>query len=394
VYLWLGLGLLAGLFFAWKHYRETLPQRLREQSNQAAARGRWQEVDGISARLIALDPHDMDAWLTRARAAHELGDLARSARLLEDMPAKGAQKLTALRALAELQLGPQNAPRDAEQTLLSILEIDPASAYAHQRLLSFYALTLQRPSLVREARLAIQQGCEPVEAYLYLFFADELDFTNGVEVNRRWLAGDPNSELFRVAEAFHLARALAGGAPREDLETVQRVRRLADDLDRVMAELLGKWPANLELLAWHIERAIERGELDEVTEFLSRVPVDADDDNRFWRFSGWAKARLGSLDEADSDYGRALRLNPFDWSTRNLLAAVRRQQQKFDEVDKLHRLVTKGRELARAVKVLPDVRSVPVDLLGQLANYAGECGDEEFAAALRRHLSRRASDSG
>jgi tetratricopeptide (TPR) repeat protein len=391
----LGIGvtvLASGL--GWQHYSTGLPARLREQSRTASERGRWEEAAAISARLIELNPGEADAWLARARALHELGDLAGSARALEDMPGQGAQKMTALLALAELQLGPQNAPQAAERTLLRLLEMDPSSAYAHQRLLSFYALTVQRQPLVRTAHLAMQQGCEPVETYLYLFLADELEFTNGVEVNRRWLAGDPSSELFRVAEAYHLARSLAGGAPSEDLALVRRIRELADNLDRNMQLLLDRYPANLELLAWHIERAIERGDIDRTVDLLARLPGDADDDNRFWRFSGWAKVRLGRVSEADADYARALQLNPLDWSTRNLLAGLRREQQRFADVDKLQQLVARARDLGREVKAQPDVRSVPVELLARMADYAAECGDDFFAQSLRRHLSRRNDHRG
>ena len=390
-----GALLAAGLLglWGWNKWREALPASLRQQARQAAARGRWQEAASLAARRIELDPHDGEAWLLQARAAHEQHNLAESARILAAVPEDCPQKEEALRALVELQMGPQNAPLAAEQTLRQMLDRDPLSEFAHQRLIFFYAITLQRQKMVRQIRRAMQLQREPIEAYTYLFFADELDFTNGAEVNRRWLAGDPNSELFRVAEAFNIAKALAGGAPRDELEVVQRIRRMADGLERVMAELLQRYPRNLELLAWHVERAIERGDLDGTVEHLARLPPEADLDNRFWRFSGWAKARLGFQGEALADYDHALQLHPLDWSTRNLKAGLRRAQQEFDDVDKLQQLVTTARELARAVKVLPDGRSVPASLLARLADFAMECGDELYATSLRRRLIRT-SDPG
>jgi Flp pilus assembly protein TadD len=378
-------ALLGG--WGWKAWQDSLPERLRDQSQEAVAAGRWQEVAEAASRLTEIDPQDGEAWLMRARAAHALGDPAGSATLLSQMPADNREKMMALRQLADLQLGPLNAPLAAEETLRQALQRDSRSNFAHERLIFIYAMTLQRQKLAQQARSAIELQCEPVEAYVYLFFADDLIFTDGAERNGRWKVSDPNSELFRVAEAVYIATTLKGGVIRDERKVVERIRRLADEKDRVLAELFLKYPRNLELLAWHIGQAIEQGDVTGTVELLRTVPTEADNDNRFRRFAGWAHARLGRQEEAAADYLQALKLNPLDWSTRHLLAALRREQEKPDEVERLEQVVQKASELSRALKLLPDARAVDRELLAKLLDYATLCGDELYARGVRRQLN-------
>jgi tetratricopeptide (TPR) repeat protein len=387
----IGAGLLTtgmlSLWF-WHLWQQSMPSRLWQKARLAAAAERWREVEDLSARLTEIDSHNGEAWLMWARAAQKLGDPVASARHLSDMPADNTQKVKAFRALAELQLGPLNAPFAAEHSFREILERDSRSNYAHQRLIFFYAITLQRQELMRQARHAMELQCEPIEAYVYLFFADSLHFTNGPELNRRWLTGDANSELFRVAEAIHVAIAVGGGAPRDKPEVVSRIRSLAEQREKILADLLRRYPHNLELLAWHVEQAIERGEVDRVVELLGQLPREADGDNRCLRYAGWAKAQLGRGEEAQTYYNQALHVHPLDWKTRHLLAELRRREQKFDDVDRLEQLVHSADELRHALDVLPDARSVPPEILERLVDYATKCGDELYAKSLRRQLSR------
>jgi len=372
---------------AWLWRFEASPARLREQLQQAAAAGQWPQVAGLSKRLVELDPEDADAWLLGARAAESLGNPAAAARILSQMPAENQQKMQALRGLVDLQLGSLQEPLEAERTLRQMLKHDPRSQFAHQRLIFFYALTLQRQELVRQAREAMELGCEPIEAYVYLFFADSLHFTNGPELNQRWMAADPNVELFRVALAIHIATALEGGPLRDDSAVVRQVRTMMENRERVLADLFKRYPKNLELLAWHIDRSIRQGDVDRVVELLGNVPAESDGDNRFLRFAGWAQAQLGHDDDALVYYHRALELNPLDWNTRHLIAELRRRQLKFDEVSRLESLVLLADELRRELDVVPDASSAPPELLVRLLDYADKCGDQLFAGSLRKRMN-------
>jgi tetratricopeptide (TPR) repeat protein len=381
------LSIAAAVTGGWAWDRATAPARLREELRQAVDAGRWARVAAHSRRLIELNPGDGEALLLGARAAESLGDHVASARLLSQVPADNEQKMQALRGLVELQLGPLNAPLEAEQTLHQMLKLDPRSKFAHQRLIFFYALTLQRQELVRQARQAMELECEPIEAYVYLFFTDSMHFSNGPVMNQRWLAGDPNAELFRVATAIHIATALEGGPLRDDLSAVRQVRRMMDSRERVLAELFERYPHNLELLAWHIDRSIRQGDVDRVIDLLRKLPPEADGDNRFLRFAGWAESLLGHDEQALAYFNQALERHRLDWNTRHLLAELRRRQLKFDDVEHLERLVLFADELRHKLDVVADARSAPPELLAKLANYAEQCGDELFAKSLRRQLN-------
>ncbi len=389
-----GVVALIGLIGWWSlmALRTPQPAALRREAEHAAARGRWQEAGELSRRLNVLDPHNGPAWLMQARAAQQQGDMAEAARILAVVPADTEQRATADLALLELQLGPLNSPLAAEQTCRAMLQRDPKSAVAHQRLIFLYAITLRRQELIQQARRAMDLECEPIEAYVYLFFADSQHFSNGTELNRRWRAANSNAELFMVAEAVSMATALEGGAPRDDIEVVRRIRKMADDKDQFLAELFARYPQNLELLAWHLDRAVARGDVNGAVALLRKLPPAADDDNRFWRFAGWTHVQLGREERALASYQHALELHPLDWNTRHFLAALRRQRREFDEVHRLEQLVQAAHALRRALDVLPNARAAPPVLLEQLADYAGQCGDDQFARALRRHLQQHIPD--
>jgi tetratricopeptide (TPR) repeat protein len=271
--------------------------------------------------------------------------------------------------------------------LREILEREPRSEFAHQRLIFYYALTLQRQKLVRQAHQALELQCEPIEAYVYLFFLDSLHFSNGPAMNQRWLSGEPKSELFRVATAIQVATALEGGPLRDDLAEVQKFRQMAEKRERILAELFEQYPQNLELLAWHIDHSIQRGDIDRVIDLLGKLPPEADGDNRCLRFAGWAEARLGHDKEALTYYNQALAAHPLDWKTRHLIAELRRRQLKFDEVDRVEKLAQSADQLRRELEVAADASSAPPELLTKLADYAGQCGDELYVKSLRRRLA-------
>ncbi|MFN0052840.1 MAG: tetratricopeptide repeat protein [Planctomycetales bacterium] len=381
---------LCGLIWVGRaRWRTATLDSLRAKTRAAVAAGRWAEAAAPAQRLTELSPDDGEAWLLRARVARQQGDLEASADALRHVGPDGPHARTARVALVELQFGPLNLPRQGAATCRELLRADPRMELPHQRLIFFYALSLQRESLVHQARQAIDLECEPLEAYVYLFFTDFLHFSNGVELNRRWLAADPTSELFTVARAVHLATDLEGGVPRDDVEVVRAIRRMASDRQQILGELLEKYPRNLELLAWHLEQGVERGDLDRVEQLLAGGPGEMDRDHRFWRVAGWAHLQRNARDQAEAAFQRALRLHPLDWGTRHLQAELRRLERRFDEVERLRRLVERAHELRRALESLPNVRSADGALLCRLADYAADCGDEQFAQGLRRRLTTK-----
>jgi hypothetical protein len=70
------------------------------------------------------------------------------------------------------------------------------------------------------------------------------------------------------------------------------------------------------------------------------------------------------------------------------LAGAYRQQQRFDEVERLVALSMKGKELRKTILQLPDVQSVSPKLLKEMRLYAQECGDDEVAQRLAKRMEQ------
>jgi tetratricopeptide (TPR) repeat protein len=249
-------------------------------------------------------------------------------------------------------------------------------------------MTLQRVRLVRQIRTALEAGTAPPEAFVYLFFADTLHFANGAALNSRWLLGDPESELFEVGVAVFISQTLDASISMDDREAAQAARHAFARKGQVMEQLLLKYPHNTELLAYHVRENVLTGNVSRVVELLAQAPVEAEEDNRFWRFKGWVHAQRGEVLQAERGYRRAIELQPLDWGTRHLLAELLQQQQRFEEVEQLRELVDRANVLRRALHAAPSALLVPRETLVQLASYAADCGETQMADALRRRIQQ------
>jgi tetratricopeptide (TPR) repeat protein len=346
----------------------------------------WSALESAARRWTESDADRVDAWLYLAEAANRRGDYAQAAKHLERIPASAPGAVNALIGLMDLQFGPLNRPLDGVATCERILMLEPDSAIAHQRLIFFSAMTLQRPKLIRQIRQAIERRCEPREAYVYLLLADSLRLSNGAASNTQWLASDPDSELFLAAQAVHTAVGLEGGIPQDAPEVVRVIRKAAAAKDQILADLLRRFPRNVELLAYQLGQSLTAGDVERVRQLLSQAPKAAEEDNRFWRFRGWFLAQNHQHEQAERAYGRALTLHPLDWTTRHQLAELHRRRGNFDEVARLQKLASQGRELAHRFLQSPNARAVAPQLFAELANYAEVCGDAQVASALQRRL--------
>ena len=265
---------------------------------------------------------------------------------------------------------------------------------AHQRLIFFYAFTLQRRKLIEEARVAIAGECEPREAYGYLFLADSLLLSNADAQNARWLEPDPTNELFAAAQAVHIAESLEGQIPRDDPVFLAKIKEGLEQRDEALRRLLEKYPHNLELLAFLLRQSVERGDVARVQELLLQSPAEAEFDNRFWRYRGWLLECDNELTESEAAYHQALKLHPLDWSTRHLLAGLMRRKGKLVQAERLDQIVLHANQLRRQFVEQPTMRAIPPRLLKELADYAAECDDSLIAETLHAQLSRFGGTSG
>jgi tetratricopeptide (TPR) repeat protein len=375
-----GLAIMAILLigcWAWSWWTTSLPDRLRADMRRAEQEMRWNDLAEVSRQLTELNPNDGDAWLRWGQAAELRNDHVGAARIFTDMPEEIPEKMQGLRALVDLQFGPLNSPLAAEQSLRRVLARDPASKLPRQQLVLFYGLTLQRRKLIRETRSAMENHAESGEVYVYLFLADSLHLPSGPKANRRWLKGDPDSELFTVAEAISAAIPPDHVDPHDEL---------AAGNERELARLLERYPHNLELLAWYLEAAMARGDVASAGKLIAQLPSEAADDNRCCRFAGWAHEQAGREDEARAKYQQAITLHPLDWKTRHLLADLLRRGEQIEEADSLMQLVQTAEELRRSLDDLTDAPSIPAALIPRLTDYARQCGDAQYAKSLDRFM--------
>lgn len=381
------LATAAAALLVWIFKGPTVEQR-RRSCEEAAAAGDWARLQSEAEEWIDADDNSPEAWLNLGRAFERQGKYQRAAESLLEVPASTKEIESAQLGLVELYFGPLNQPQSGARVCEAILERDPKSQIANQRLIFFLAMTLQRSRLREQIGRAIEADAEPREAYIYYFFADSLKFTNAAEVTARWLAGSPESELFEVSHAIFVAELLDAGMTMDDRAAALAARASLARKEEIMRDLLDKYPHNLELLAYHLHQCQVDGNVKRAIELAAQAPVEAEDDNRFWRIKGWIHSQRDEFAEAESAYRKAIEIFPVDWGTRSLLAELLQRQQRSEEVLRLRELVERANVLRREIQPVPDARRVPPKTLAKLAQYFIDCGDSTIGETLRRRLVR------
>ncbi len=357
---------------------KSAPQPAFAEAAQTALRERrWPELEAISARWTAAQPRRGDAWIAAAEAAYGQGDVRRAADRLARVPDSDPRCVPALLQRVDMLFEQVNAPKAAAETCRRILKLDPSVGIARQRLAYFDAMSLRRGELVRSLREAIRLRQEPREAYVYVFLADWLYFKNGDEVVEGWLKAAPDDEDFLVARAYHLAATMN----RVD------VGPAAARGEELMAECRRRFPRNPEVLAYFARAAIERADLEAVTDVLAAVPPEAAGDCRFWVDKGWCHDARDEFAEAEAAFRKAIALNPYDWRARQNLAKTLRRTGDADEAVRQATLADDGARLTLRLTALPSPQAADVELLKVMADYADAVGDPVVSDGLRFRLA-------
>jgi tetratricopeptide (TPR) repeat protein len=327
------------------------------------------------------------AWFWLGTSLKEQRQFADAGRAFENVPRDGLRGIDAVIERMEIQYHVFQRPLEALQLARELLAIDPRLASPRRHRIHFYAMTMQRPELIREIRLAITHRVDLPEHYLYLISLEDLTFRDAEEVTRGWFEASPHSRLLRQVHAMHRlrnARATALSTPTPDV--VQRFRAL----HRETIAAAEKEPQEPVVLDTLLLLAMDDADVEQAGRLLALISDEATGDPVFWRYRGWYAALNGDSPLAAESYRQALKLHPLAWQSRHEYANLLRLSGETEEAGKVQTLAAQGSALASEIRRLSHVRHASPELLARLARYARDVGDWEVANGIVR---RSRSDS-
>lgn len=365
--------------YGYRKWQERQTKAFAKQCRQLREKADWQQLAQVSKKWQEWDQQSADAILFRAEAAQGQNELADAADLLTQVPENSPKRIPALMSRTTLLMWQLNRPLDGVQTCQQVLELDPRVFLAHQRLIFFYAFTLQNELMLRQIRQSLELGCEPIDAYSYLIMADELTLTNGFEVNNQWLNSNLDQEEFLVARTIYRWKLL-------QLEAFPNAKTLQDIelAETLLSRYRERFPKNASLIGFLLDKAMATGDLDQFESLLAVYPSQTD--SRYWRYRGWWLAARDEIEESESAYRESLKIFPLSPTVRHELAGVLRRRQRFEEVAELERLVVLGKQLKEKILKLPDVQKLNSEILREFRDYAQQCGDPLTATSINRRL--------
>ncbi len=386
---WLMLGVLALLIpgLGWAGYqgwRWSQTRSFFQQCEAARLAEDWRFEREIAGKWAEWDPNAARAWWFAAEAAQELEDFEDLAFCLGHVPRSDPKSLIALVEKANLEWTALNRPMVAIQTSQQVLAREPRITEIQSRVISFYAMNLQRVPMLKAIRAAITAGSEPQESYPYLVMADVLTFSNGDKLNSRWLSSDPDETRFKVALAVHTAMNVTQSA--EAGESAEMIEVNAE-AKRQLQWFLDKLPHDPVLLPHLMHRAYRESDVQRMGELLQQIDEQSVDDHMVWVFRGWYRMETGDVADAETSLLEALRLHPISPLAHHEYAKLLRKLQRPEkEIEREQRLAAIGRELRTTLLQLPSVLELSEQHLRAIANYAEACGDNQIAEALSMRL--------
>ncbi|WP_197444215.1 tetratricopeptide repeat protein [Maioricimonas rarisocia] len=378
------LAILVGFASLWAYDRwaEKKQEAFRTSCEAAVAAQDWDELLQTATAWRDWDPDNDDSLMFIAQALVDLERLDEAVETLGRVEDDYKGALEALAFRAEIQYSALNRPFDAEGTWRRMVKIAPNANLPRQRLIYFYAMTLQRNAMEQQIREAVMLECEPPEAYSYILLKNVLNFSDGLAKTTRWLLNYPDDETLQVAQAVYAARQDSEGK----IATFGFRTVMPGSLDLVERRLK-QYPSNLELLAVKIDQAIFEGDAREVTELLAQANPSAENDSRFWRIRGWLMLDRGRYEEAVEAFEAAIDINVFDWQARWLLADALRKLNRTEEADRASALALTGKELQQRIFEKPSARDLDEELAADILQYARDLEATLFAESLARRLN-------
>lgn len=371
---------------AWRWQQQRGIGQLRFQCQAALRKRDWELALDLASLWVQRAPADLGGWMALVDASRPLERWDLLVDGLSRLPDDDPRTLGLLEVRGDLLLDELEDVTAAEDNWLRMLRIDPQNARARQRLTYLYSMTLQRTRLTALLRESIRLGCEPPEAYYYLFAASTLYFSDGLLQTTRWHHAHPDVECVSVAHAIYAARA----KPRAAFTLFDIASPVPGD-ESLVDTCLAAFPASFELRAHRIEAAIASGQVDVVQQQVPTLLPDAEVDARYWRYQGWLLGIAGRTDRAVAAYRAGLERSPLDWKLHHELAELLRVQGDQLAATRHAALASRGKQLERLFAELPNVHAASFDQMVQLRDYLQDCGDEDLALALTARLGTQPS---
>ena len=380
-----GVLLLAALAtgYALNEWRvSTGHDRFEKACLQARREGDWDYMRQTAEEWLRWSPGRAQAMWFAAESAQQQDRHDDLIEILDGIPRTDPNIAFGLAEKAGLQWSELNKPLQALQTSLEVLAIEPRHVDSHSRVISFYAMTLQRVRMLEAIRAAIRAGAEPREAYCYLIMSDALSFTNGAELNQRWLRGAPDDDRFKIALAVTTAMDLA--ASRESSPT-EEVLELNREANLQLEGFLETWPGDPILLTFLMHQAYRNEQVQKMEKLLGQVTETLAQDHMVWVYKAWYHTMVDELEEAEEAIIRAIRIHPLSQLAHQEYAKILCALQR-PEVEREQQIAAYGRELRSEIMRQPSAADLSLPLLVKIMSYADSCGDTEVAAALAARL--------
>lgn len=362
--------------FRWWHGHRLAT--LAAECRAAKVRADWTALAKTSELWTQSQPNSGQAWAMRALAAHETGDLPATAGFLERIPDGDPVAIPSLIELTGLYFEPLKRPVDGVRICERILKINPEVVAAHQRLIHYFAMTLQRGRALRQLREALQRRAESVESYCYFVTLPDLVFDEALTRVNSWIEVLPDEPSLKIASALLRTRddSVISGNDYE-LKQIEELRALHRD-----------FPEDLEILTTLLELISRGGDQTEVSDLLKAAPAAAAEDYRMWRIRSAYSLTSGDPETAEKNLREAIRLNPMDWHNWHDLGSLLRLLNRGEDAAKAQELAKFGKELQAVLLSLLEPSKPPKAALDGVLDYAIACGDEFVARNLARRLGR------
>ena len=135
----LGAAIFAG--WIWGGWRQPTTEEMNRLCLEAARKHQWATLQEQGERWAASEPKNGKAWMYVAQAMEQQQKFDEAAKCLTRIPASAPEADSAQIARMELAFGPRNRAEDGAIICEAILEQNPQSKVAQQRLIFFLAMS-------------------------------------------------------------------------------------------------------------------------------------------------------------------------------------------------------------------------------------------------------------